>query len=591
LCGIAGYTGRRTARDILLNSLTRLEYRGYDSCGIAITNPGMSVFKDCVRVSDLAKLLPRLPGRTGIGHTRWATHGIPSKKNAHPQTDCTGHIALVHNGIILNYQNIRAELIREGHLFISETDSEVIAHLVEKYYQSDLLAAVTRAIKDLRGSYALAVMLEGKEELVITRQESPLVVGIGDRENFIASDVPALLDYTSRVIYLEDGDTGIITPDEVRIFHDDHPVQREIHQTTWSIEQAQKGGYEHFLLKEIHEQPKVLRETITEYITSADPVSSLFDTTSKPSVIFLACGTSHHAALIGKYIWENLLGLPARIDLASEFNYLAKIPSADYGICLTQSGETQDTLKAMKRLKQAGIKVITITNTVASTASKIADCTLYTCAGPEISVAATKTFMCQLLALYWITANSPLLDTSKSHNMMMSIRQLPGLLQEVLNHKDQIMELAELIGSYENIFYIGRGINYPVAMEGALKLKEVAYIHSEAYAAGEIKHGPLALVGAKTPVLALMANDNTRDAMLTSIKEIKSRGAPVLAISDESRDLEDMVDAVITIPSVEAIFSPFLNTLVVQLLAYYAARKRGCPIDFPRNLAKSVTVE
>jgi len=591
LCGIAGYTGRRKARDILLNSLRRLEYRGYDSCGIAITNPGMFVFKDSVRVSDLAELLPQLPGRTGIGHTRWATHGVPNQKNAHPHTDCSGHIAVVHNGIILNYQDIKEELIREGHLLTSETDSEVIAHLVEKYYQNDFLGAVTRAIKDIKGSYALVVMMEGKHELVIARQESPLVIGIGDRENFIASDVPALLDYTSRVIYLDDGDTGIVTPDEIRIFHNENPVQREVLQTIWSIEQAQKGGYEHFLLKEIHEQPKVLRDTISEYMVSAEPAFGLFDPIRKPSIILLACGSSYHAALIGKYIWENLLGLPVRIDLASEFNYLAKIPSADYGFCLTQSGETQDTLKAMKRLKQAGVKVIAITNTVASTASKIADLTLYTFAGPEISVAATKTFTCQLLALYWIAANSPLLDTLKSQNMMMLIRQLPGFLQEVLNYKERIMEIADLIGSYENIFYIGRGINYPVAMEGALKLKEVAYIHSEGYAAGEIKHGPLALVGAKTPVFALVANDNTRDAMLTSIKEIKSRGAPVLAISSDSRDLEDIVDAVITIPSVDAIFSPFLNTLVVQLVAYYAARKRGCPIDFPRNLAKSVTVE
>jgi glucosamine--fructose-6-phosphate aminotransferase (isomerizing) len=592
VCGIVGYTGKRQAQTILLNSLKKLEYRGYDSCGIALANPEIGIYKDAVRVSELEKLLPQLSGTVGIGHTRWATHGAPCKVNAHPHTDCTGKIAVVHNGVISNFQRLKQGLSREGHQFSSETDSEVIAHLVEKYYQGDLKNAVEASIKVLEGSYAIIVLMEGKPEIVAARKDSPLIMGIGDQEIFIASDVPAILDYTNRVIYLEDGDIGVVTPENIYISQNGKQVSREEQKILWNAEQARKGGYEHFLLKEIHEQPKVIRDTIAGYLSGMELPSFILDSRENLRILFLACGTSYYAATVGKYFCENLLGLPIRIEIASEFNYLYKCPAIDIGIALTQSGETLDTLKAMKRLKEAGSKVIAITNVVGSTASKIADQTLYTLAGPEISVAATKTFTSQLLALYWMVISSSHLDIGIFQEMVKQLRQLPEKVQEVLSNKDQIIESADELAEHENVFYIGRGINYAIASEGALKLKEVSYIHSEAYAAGEIKHGPFALLKKETPVVAIVAQDNTKDAILTNMKEIKARGSPILAIAPEGdTDVEDFADTIIRVPVTEGLFSPFVNAVVVQLLAYYAAKKRGCSIDFPRNLAKSVTVE
>ncbi len=591
MCGIVGYIGKRQAQPILLNSLARLEYRGYDSCGIALASSGVAVYKDAVRVAELAKSLPHLEGTVGIGHTRWATHGAPCQKNAHPHTDCTGKIAVVHNGVITNYQQLTNQLTKEGHKFLSETDTEVIAHLVEKYYSGNLVDAVENAIRDIEGSYAVIVLAEDKPGIVVARKDSPLVLGIGDRENFVASDVPAVLDYTNRVMYLEDGDVGVVTPDSVSIRRDGKEVVRETQKILWSSEEAKKGGYEHFMLKEIHEQPRVIRDTISEYVLATEPVLAVPDG-RLDSVLLLACGTSYHAALVGKYVFEELLGIPVRAELASEFNYFRNCLTTPLSIAITQSGETADTLKAMKRLKEAGSRVAAITNVVGSTASRIAHQTIYTRAGPEMSVAATKSFIAQLVALYWLALSFSRLDARTALELKMKLRQLPEKVIEVLDNESRIAEHAEFLAKYEDAFYIGRGINYAIAMEGALKLKEIAYIHSEAYAAGELKHGPFALLSKDTPVIAIVADDSTREAVLTNIKEIKARGSPVLAVAAEGDEaITELADFTISVPDTDPVLSPIVNTVVMQLLAYYAARKRKCPVDFPRNLAKCVTVE
>ena len=594
MCGIVGYVGEKQAQPILFGCLTKLEYRGYDSCGIALASGSLKVYKDAVRVGELAKASPQLDGMVGIGHTRWATHGEPSQINAHPHCDCAGEIAVVHNGIISNFQRLRNQLTDEGHKFVSETDTEVISHLVEKYYRGDLEEAVEVALRDVDGSYAIIVVLASESKLVVARKDSPLIIGIGDRENFVASDVPAILDYTNRVIYLEDGDIGVVTPDSVRVKSEGAEITREEHKILWSTEQAQKGGYEHFMLKEIHEQPKVIRDTLVEYTRAAEPIGGLerMRDVGVESMLILACGTSYHAALVGKYVAEELLRIPVRAELASEFNYHGYGISAPLAIAITQSGETADTLKAMKRLKEAGRRVVAITNVVGSTASRIADQTVYTRAGPEISVAATKSFMAQLMVLYWLAMSYSRADTRRLADMLMGIRQLPEKVKQVLDSEDMILESAEYLSKFDDVFFIGRGINFAVALEGALKLKEISYIHGEAYAAGELKHGPFALLGSNTPVIAIVAQDNTYEAMLTNIKEVKARSSPVIALAEEGDEaIGELADSVITVPQIDALFSPVVNAVALQLLAYYTARQRGCPIDFPRNLAKSVTVE
>jgi len=594
MCGIVGYIGDKSAQPILLNCLSKLEYRGYDSCGIAVLSSGIEVYKDAVRVEALRKALPQLNGTAGIGHTRWATHGKPSQLNAHPHLDCNGSIAVVHNGIINNFQRLKRQLISEGHNFVSETDTEVIPHLIEKYYDGDLEEAVEAALRDMEGSYAIIVLATNEPKLVVARKDSPLIIGIGDRGNFSASDVPAILDYTNRVIYLEDGDIGVVTNDSIKIRRDGVEVDREEHKILWSIKDAQKAGYEHFMLKEIHEQPKVIRDTLGEYIQVAEPVADLavMRDSGIESMLILACGSSYHVAMIGKYIVEELLGIPVRAELASEFSYFNQTLAKTRAIAITQSGETADTIKAIKRLKEVGCKVLVITNVVGSTASRIADQTIYTRAGPEISVAATKSFIAQLMALYWLAISYSQVDTRGPADMIQKLRRLPSKVQQVLDNEDKIMEYANSLSGCESVFFIGRGINFPVALEGALKLKEVAYIHSEGYAAGELKHGPFALLGSNTPVIAIVAHDNTYEAMLTNIKEVRARGSPVVALVREGdEDIEDLADSVVTVPGVDPMFSPVVNTVALQLLAYYTAKQRGCPIDFPRNLAKSVTVE
>jgi len=595
MCGIIGYIGEKQAGPILLNCLSRLEYRGYDSCGIAVAGGGVRVYKDAVRVKALEETLPPgIKGMVGIGHTRWATHGEPSQVNAHPHGDCAGKIAVVHNGVINNFQKLRQQLTDEGHSFISETDTEVIPHLVEKYYDGDLARAVAMALGEVEGSYAIIVMMAGESELVAARKDSPLIIGIGDRENYIASDVSAVLDYTSRVIYLEDDDIGVITADDIKVTRHGAGVDRKRHRISWSVEDAQKGGYGHFMLKEIHEQPKVIRDTIQAYLPADEPTADLsgLEDTGLESMLMLACGTSYHAALIGKYLLEELSGIPVRTELASEFNYHGYHFAAGRAIVITQSGETADVPKAMKRLREAGCPVTAITNVVGSTASRLAERIIYTRAGLEISVAATKSFVAQLMALYWLALRYSKIDISRWDNLVMELRQLPGKVQQVLDNDAVILKCAGQLAGYNDVFFIGRGINFPVALEGALKLKEISYIHAEGYAAGELKHGPFALLGREAPVVAVVARDGTYEAMLTGIKEIKARHSPVIALVTEGDEaVGELADTVITVPRVDAIFSPVVNTVALQLLAYYAAKQRGCPIDFPRNLAKSVTVE
>lgn len=594
MCGIVGYIGSREAQPIILNSLSKLEYRGYDSCGLAVSGSDLKLYKDAVRVALLQEAVPHFNGQAGIGHTRWATHGVPSQLNAHPHCDCKGKIAVVHNGIIDNYQSLRQQLTNEGHVFASETDSEVISHLVEKHYLGDIESAVAAALSEIEGAYAIVVLAEAESKLVVARKDSPIVIGIGDGEYFVASDVPAILDYTNRVIYLEDGDLAVITIDGLKITTNDMTVDRKEHRILWSIKDVQKAGYEHFMLKEIHEQPKVIRDTLGELLLSNGSLADLELTPNRSlqDLTILACGTSYHAGLIGKYVIEELLGIPVRVEIGSEFNHCRRTIPSTAAIILTQSGETADVLNAMKRLRETAIRTTVITNVPDSTASRVADQTVYTKAGPEVSVAATKSFTTQLIALYQLALSYPGINRRILERIVAELRRLPSEVQQVLDNEKHIVNCAKYLSQYDNVFFTGRGINFPTALEGALKLKEISYIHAEGYAAGELKHGTFALLHQDTPVVAIAAHDNTYGAMLSNIKEIKARRSPVIALAEESDEvIGDLADWIIRVPRVNNLFSPVVNTVALQLLAYYTARYRGCPIDFPRNLAKSVTVE
>ena len=593
MCGIVAYIGGRDAQPILLQSLRRLEYRGYDSCGIAVLGSMIEVCKDVGRVEQLEKALPQNMGKLGIGHTRWATHGKPSKANAHPHMDCSGKIAVVHNGVIDNFQQLRDELTQDGHRFHSETDTEILPHLIERYYQGDLEQAVKRALVDVRGSYALIVLAANHKELLVARNESPLVIGVGDGENFVASDAPALLDYTDRVIYVEDGDVGVITADEIRLVNQGREVSRETHVIPWTIKDAEKGGYDHFMLKEIHEQPRVIRDTLAGYLSAIEPVVDLgLESTEFEDILLLACGTSYHAGLVGKYLLEKVARIPVRAEIASEFNYSDAVLGKTWAIGITQSGETADLLGALRKAKQMGCKTLAITNCVGSSATRIADQTFYIRAQPEISVAAPKSFIAQLIALYLLALSAAKMDIKSREGLIKELRLLPDKVQLLLDDEDRIAQYGKYLSAYDNAFFVGRGINFPVALEGALKLKEISYIHAEGYPAGELKHGPFALLTPNTPVIAIAARDDTYEAVLANIKEIKARESPVIALADEAdEEIEKFADHVIRVPGVAPIFSPVINSVVLQLLAYYAAKERGCSIDMPRNLAKSVTVK
>ncbi len=597
MCGIIGYAGQRNALPILLDGLKRLEYRGYDSAGVAIVGSGLQIVKDKGFISELEAQLPSMKGTTGLAHTRWATHGAPSKVNAHPHTDCSGKIALAHNGIIENHAALREQLEEAGHVFRTQTDTESLAHLIEARYHGDLEQAVREALHEVRGSYAIAVVHADEPGRVIgARNESPLVVGLAPDETFLASDVPALLKYTDKVVYVRDKEMVVLTPERAVLKDlEGKAVHREPERITWTLEDAEKGGFEHFMIKEIHETPKAIHETLLGRVANLE-VDGFFEEDFS-SVKLVACGTSYHAALVGKYILEEIAKVPASAELASEYRYTQGAADRPLVILVSQSGETADTLGAAREAKRRGCKTLAISNVIGSSLAREADKTIYTRAGVEIGVAATKTFVTQLIVLYLLALRIGLdrgtLGYEEADRLKDELRSLPRAVLAVLDAEDEIRGLAAAYGKgARDAFYLGRHVNYPVAMEGALKLKEISYIHAEAYAAGELKHGPLALITKDTPVIAIAVDDPTYEKMRSNLGEVDARGARILAVGTEGdRELPKFVDDVIPVPRMSWIFSPVPVSVALMLFAYHVARLRGCPIDKPRNLAKSVTVE
>ncbi|MEM0449903.1 MAG: glutamine--fructose-6-phosphate transaminase (isomerizing), partial [Methanomassiliicoccales archaeon] len=577
-------------------ALKKLEYRGYDSAGLAIVGDSLQIHKDKGEIAIMESTLPRMFGGVGIGHTRWATCGRPSKPNAHPFTDCNGRFALAHNGIIENYAEIKHQLQAEGHRFMSETDTEVLVHLVEKNYEGDLRLALTKSLKQVKGTYAVVLVEKGANHIVAARKENPLVIGLGVGENFLASDVTALLDYTNKVVHVMDGEVVEVSPDEVVIYDQaGKVVKRDFELVTWSAEEAQKGGYEHFMLKEIFEQPEALRNTLLSNVDIVEN-GSLLNNVEVTSVKIVACGTSYHAAMVGKYMIEKVARVPTSVELASEYRYGANASERPLVVLISQSGETADTLAAAREARRRGCRTLAVTNVVGSSLTREVEEVLFTRAGPEIGVAATKTFITQLVALYLISMRLAQLRKAISLDeiraMKAQMQQLPQLVRKVLDEAYRVQEAAEMLVYANSVFFLGRNINYPIMLEGALKLKEISYIHAEGYAAGELKHGPLALLDARTPVVAACPRDHTYDKMLANVAEVQARDSPVLAIGFEGdKDLANVVSKVVYVPFTAPLLSPFTITVVLQLLAYYTAKIRGCPIDKPKNLAKSVTVE
>ena len=609
MCGIVGYVGDRQAAEFLLDGLSKLEYRGYDSAGIAVYDgENIRVEKSVGRLAALRdKIKGNVPmGSLGIGHTRWATHGRPSDVNSHPHTDCHGDFAIVHNGIIENYLSLKEELIAKGHVFKSETDTEVVVHLLEEVYNGDFIAAVRAVLERIEGSYALVFMSRRHPDLLIcTKQDNPLIIGLGEGENFIASDIPAIISKTRRTYILADGEVAIVRKDAVEVTnHLGAPVPKKVFEVTWNAEAAEKGGYEHFMLKEIHEQPKAVRDTMSQRIT-ADKKSISFDElawdadylNSFNKIYIVACGTAYHAGLVGKYYIEKLARVLVEVDVASEFRY--RDPIVDEHtllIVVSQSGETSDTLAALKESKRRGAKTLAITNVVGSSIAREADQVVYTWAGPEIAVASTKAYTTQLvlffmLALYMAEIKKSI-AAERTAELVAQLHEIPAQVSEILSDVDPIKTFAKQYGFNEDVFYIGRGLDYAVSLEGALKLKEISYIHAEAYAAGELKHGTLALIVEGVPVIALATQRNVYEKTLSNIKEVKARDAVVIGIAAEGdTELEKYVDHVMHVPATDEFIMPILSVIPLQLLAYYAAITRGCDVDKPRNLAKSVTVE
>lgn len=596
MCGIVGYAGGRDAQPILIDCLKRLEYRGYDSAGIAIVDEKLEIFKSKGEISVLESQMPAMKGTLGIAHTRWATQGKPTTENAHPLADCSKKLAVVHNGIISNFMDVRELLVKAGHIFSSDTDSEVFAHLVESELKDDLVNAVFRALEKIEGTYAFAVVCEGHDGIVATRRESPLVVGIGDGENFLASDVTALLKYTNRMIYLLDGDVVRVTKDSVEIRDSKgNKVEREPQKITWNLEDAEKSGYPHFMLKEIFEQPDAIHDSLLGRVETIE-MESFFQGNHFSSVKIVACGTSYHAGLVGKYIIEELAKIPTTVQISSEYRYSSVSRESPLVVLITQSGETADTLGAAREARKRGNKTLAIANVVDSAITREVDHVIYTRAGPEIGVAATKTFVTQLIALYLLAmelgVQNKSLAAQARRSMIGSLRNLPRAAQDVLNQAMMIEALANKYAGARDMFFIGRSINYPVALEGALKTKEISYVHGEGFPAGEMKHGPLALLSKDSPVVAIAIKDHTYDKMLGNMSEVSARGSPVIAIGYEGdTELARYADDVIWIREIPPVLSPVPVIVVLQLWAYYIAKARGCPIDKPRNIAKTVTVE
>ncbi len=612
MCGIVGYIGAQGAADIILDGLRRLEYRGYDSAGVAVLGSGgLQVRRSPGKIKQLEAILHERPveGGVGLGHTRWATHGRPSEENAHPHTDCTGSLVVVHNGILENYLSIKERLQADGHHFRSETDTEVLAHLIEKHTKDgrSLAEAVKLTLREVRGAYAVGVISASAPDRIIAAKHGAggVVVGLGAGEAFIASDIPAILSHTRDVLILEDGEVAVVRRDGVDLSTlEGEPIKREPSRILWDPIMAEKGGYRHFMLKEIYEQPRAVTDTFRGRIVPESGNLILPDANLDPAtlkalrrVVLVACGTSYHAAIVGRFMIERLSGLPAEVDLGSEFRYRDAIVGPETLIvALSQSGETADTLGAVKAARTRGAPILAITNVVGSALSREATGVLYTHAGPEIGVASTKTFTatmmaCYLLALY-LGRERGHLTPEEGQKRLQDLLEIPRLMEATLELDSQIAELARHFFQHQNFLYLGRGLHYPIALEGALKLKEISYIHAEGYPAGEMKHGPIALIDEGMPVVALAPRDATHERMLGNIEEVKARDGKVIVLAHPGdREIAARADHVISVPPTVDFLSPILMVIPLQLLAYHIAVRRGCDVDQPRNLAKSVTVE
>jgi glucosamine--fructose-6-phosphate aminotransferase (isomerizing) len=608
MCGIVGYIGSKQAQGILLEGLSKLEYRGYDSAGLAVYNgETIGLNKSKGRLSNLEEKLSvrSLPGELGIGHTRWATHGKPSDENAHPHVDNAERFAVVHNGIIENYIELKEELMAKGHTFVSETDTEVVAKLLAELWNGDLVSTVQNVVARLEGAYALGIIsVYEPDKLVAVRCASPLIVGVGQGENFIASDIPAILKHTRDVYILEDGEMAILEKDKVTLMKvDGTPVKRETMRVSWDIATAEKGGYDHFMMKEIYEQPKAIRDTLSGRIKdgladlSQEVLLSKEEIQNIEKIHFVACGTAYHAGLVGKYVLEDLARIPVECDVASEYRYRNPIiTDKTLVVVVSQSGETADTLAALREAKKQGARVVAITNVVGSSVAREADDVIITWAGPEIAVASTKAYTSQLIAIYLLGIYFAQVRGHKTEaelkEIVAHLQQLSQKAEEVLAEEKRIEQFARSIAKSEHLFFLGRGLDYAVALEGSLKLKEISYIHSEAYAAGELKHGTLALIEEGIPVIALATQQSVYEKMVSNIQEVKARGAKVLGFVPEGdTEFIKSVDEVIHIPKTIDLLSPVLTVIPLQLFAYYACVERGYDVDKPRNLAKSVTVE
>lgn len=604
MCGIVGYVGGRQAKGLLIEGLEKLEYRGYDSAGIAVMQPGgIALCKVQGRLKNLEEAAAGqdLTGTLGIGHTRWATHGAPSVKNSHPHVNRSGSIAVVHNGIIENYAILRDYLEKEGYQFTTDTDTEVIPHLVDYYYQGDLFDAVARAVEKLSGSYAACVICDAEpDKIVAVRKYSPLIVGLGQGENFVASDIPAILKQTREVYLLEDNEFAVLTKDGVQLYtHEKKPIEREIYHVTFDADAAEKAGYDHFMLKEIHEQPKAIRDTLLGRIAVGQ--KAVFDDLQYEKIrhirdiAIVACGTAYHAGLVGKTVIERLAGIRVDVDVASEFRY--RDPILDENmlvVVISQSGETADTLAALRLAKERGAQVAAVTNVVGSTVAREADFVFYTHAGPEIAVASTKAYTTQLIAMYtlalFLAENRGVIDPAEADAIKADLLGLPKQVSRVLAQELELKRLGKKLAGEQDLYYLGRGLDYAVALEGSLKLKEISYIHSETYAGGELKHGPIALIEDGTVVICISTSARLQAKMESNIREVVTRGAYVIGILADGFD-DAGFDDIFRLPKVRELLSPVAAIVPLQLLSYFVAIAKGCDVDKPRNLAKSVTVE
>ncbi len=607
MCGIVGYLGGREVVPLLIDGLRRLEYRGYDSAGVVIRNNGdLETIKAEGKLDRLASKLEGsgLVGSYGLGHTRWATHGVPSERNAHPLSDGRGRLALIHNGIIENFLELKASLRAEGWRFVSDTDTEVIANLVSSHFETDLLEAVRKSVAELEGMYAFAVISSESDraEIVAARNGPPLVLGLGEGENFLASDPSALLAYTRNVVFLENGDVARLLPEEVAVWSEGKTrVERPVVRLSWDPIQAEKGGFKHFMLKEIHDQPQAIQDTFAGRVDFEDG-SVGFDTLELSAadigaarrIHLLACGTSWHAALVGKFLIEELVGIPVEVDYGSEYRYRRPlVAEGDLAVGVSQSGETADTVSAMEAAHKLGARLLSICNVVGSQTTRISDGVIYTHAGPEIGVASTKAFTTQLIALYLLALYlRQQVGREMTPDLLADLAHLPGAVDEVLDHVDDFDELARRYSEAQDFLYIGRGVNYPIALEGALKLKEISYIHAEGYPAGEMKHGPIALIDRRLPVVALATGERVFEKMRGNMQEVRARDGLVIALTDRNpEEVAGAADEVLQVPRVSELLQPVVNVVPLQLFAYFMAVRRGADVDQPRNLAKSVTVE